>query len=91
MLQNMLRIMLSSLRPFRSFAKWSGKHFCQSLFLINLLIFFSSFNNNFIKNKVLAQVFPCEFCEISKNTFLQNASGWLLPKVIKGINSLSSV
>ena len=24
---------------------------------------------NFIKNKPLAQVFSCEFCEISKNTF----------------------
>ena len=25
---------------------------------------------NFIKKKVLAQVFSCEFCQISKNTFL---------------------
>ena len=25
---------------------------------------------NFIKNKTLAQVFSCEFCEISKKTFL---------------------
>ena len=24
---------------------------------------------NFIKKEALAQVFPCEFCEISKNTF----------------------
>ena len=24
---------------------------------------------NFIKNEALAQVFSCEFCEISKNTF----------------------
>ena len=24
---------------------------------------------NFIKNESLAQVFSCEFCEISKNTF----------------------
>ena len=24
---------------------------------------------NFIKKKTLAQVFSCEFCEISKNTF----------------------
>ena len=29
-------------------------------------------------NKTLAQVFSCEFCEISKNTFLQNTSGRLL-------------
>ena len=24
---------------------------------------------NFIKKEALAQVFPCEFCEISENTF----------------------
>ena len=33
---------------------------------------------NFIKNETLAQVFSCEFCEISKNTFLQNTSERLL-------------
>ena len=37
------------------------KHLCQSLF----------FNKacNFIKKETLTQVFSCEFCEISKNTF----------------------
>ena len=31
---------------------------------------------NFIKKETLAQVFSCEFCKISKNTFfLQNTSG----------------
>ena len=34
---------------------------------------------NFIKKETLAQVFSCEFWEISKNTFLQNTSGQLLP------------
>ena len=29
----------------------------------------SLFRINFIKNEILAQVFSCEFCEISKNTF----------------------
>ena len=43
----------------RNFAKFTGKHLCQSLF----------FNRNFIKKETLAQVFYCEFCEISKNTF----------------------
>ena len=33
---------------------------------------------NFIKKETLEQVFSCEFCEISKNTFLQNTSGLLL-------------
>ena len=30
---------------------------------------------NFIKKETLAQVFSCEFSEISKNTFSQNTSG----------------
>ena len=38
---------------FRNFTKFKGKHLCQSLF--------------FNKKKTLAQVFFCEFCEISKN------------------------
>ena len=29
----------------------------------------------------LGRTFSCEFCEISKNTFLQNTSGRLLPEV----------
>ena len=39
----------------RNFAKFTGKQLCQRL--------------NFIKKESLAQVFSCEFCEISKNTF----------------------
>ena len=39
----------------RNFAKFIRKHLCQRL--------------NFIKRESLAQVFSCEFCEISKNTF----------------------
>ena len=35
------------------------KHLCQSLF-----------SCNFIKKDTLAWVFSCEFCEISKKTFL---------------------
>ena len=45
---------------FRNFAKFTGKHLCQSLF-------FKAYN--FIKKETLAQVFFCEFCRISKNTF----------------------
>ena len=33
---------------------------------------------NFINKEPLAQVFSSEFCEICKNTFLQNTSGQLL-------------
>ena len=33
---------------------------------------------NFIKKGTPAQGFPCEFCKIFKNIFLQNTSRWLL-------------
>ena len=33
---------------------------------------------NFIKKETLAQVFSCEFCKISKNTFLTEPLWWLL-------------
>ena len=36
-------------------------------FLIKLL----ALTRNFIKKEALAQVFPCEFCQIYKNTFLK--------------------
>ena len=47
----------------RNFAKFTGKNLCQSLF----------FNKvpGFIKRETLAQVFSCQFCEISKNTFFR--------------------
>ena len=38
----------------RNFSKFTGKHLCQKLFF---------------KKETLAQVFSCEFCEISTNTF----------------------
>ena len=41
----------------RNFAKLTGKHLCQSVHLCTCA--------------PLAQVFSCEFCKISKNTFLQ--------------------
>ena len=47
----------------RNFAKFTGKHLCQSFF----------FNK-----ESLAQVFSCGFCEISKNTFLTEYVWWLL-------------
>ena len=43
---------------FRNFAKFTGKHLCQSHFCLH------------IKKETLAQVLSCEFYEISKNTFL---------------------
>ena len=46
-----------------NFVKFLGKHPCQSLFFNKVAAC------NFIKKETLAQVFSCEFCVISKNTF----------------------
>ena len=48
----------------KNLAKFIGKHLCQSLFFNKL----QAKACNFIKKEILAQVFPCELCEISKNT-----------------------
>ena len=59
----------------RNFTKFTGKHLCQSLFFNKLIVFFLivSFLSpepcNFIKKETQAQVFSCQFCDISKNTF----------------------
>ena len=49
----------------RNSAKFTGKHLCHSLFLIN----FQAEVCNVFKKETVAQVFSSEFCEISKNTF----------------------
>ena len=49
----------------RNFAKVTGKYLCQSLFFNKV----AGLACNFIKKESLAQVFSCEFCEISENTF----------------------
>ena len=51
-----------------NFAKFTGKHLCQSLFF-NKVAGLRSQACNFIKKETLAQVLSCEICEISKNTF----------------------
>ena len=50
----------------RNFTKFTGKHLCQSLFFNKV----AGLACKFIKKQTLAQLFSCEFCEISKNTFL---------------------
>ena len=45
----------------RNFAKFTGKHLCESLFFNKIA--------GLGKKETLTQVFFCEFCEISKNTF----------------------
>ena len=53
----------------RNFTKFTEKHLCQSLFFIKV----AGQACNFVKKVTLAQVFFCEFCEISKETFLHRA------------------
>ena len=48
----------------RNFAKFTGKHLCQSLFFNKV-----AGRATLLKKETLAQVFSCEFCEISMNTF----------------------
>ena len=49
----------------RNYAKFTGKHVCQSLFFNKV----AGGACNFLKKETLTHVFSCEFCEISKNTF----------------------
>ena len=67
----------------RNFVKFTGKHLCQSLFLIKLQALACNF-----KRQTLAQAFPCKCCKTSKNTFLQNTSVRLLPTVTCNFQAL---
>ena len=58
----------------RNFAKFTGEPLCESLFFNKV----AGGSCNFIKKETLAQVFSCEFCEISKNTFFIEHLRWLL-------------
>ena len=55
-------------RVLKNFAKFTGKHLCQSLFF-NKVAGLGPGACNVIKKEILAQVFSCDLCEISKNTF----------------------
>ena len=48
-----------------NFAKFTGKHLCQSLCFDKV----GGLASNLNQKETLAQVFHCEFCEIFKNTF----------------------
>ena len=51
----------------RNFTKFSGKLLCQIIFSIKLQV--SGLRPATLLKKALAQVFSCEFCDISKSTF----------------------
>ena len=55
----------------RNFAKFTGKHLCQTLFFNTVAGLPKSCN--LIKKETLVQVFSCESCEISKDTFFHKA------------------
>ena len=61
-----------------NFAKFTGKH---RLFLLKL----QAWGLQLYLKKTLAQVFSCEFCEISKNTFSYRAPLVAASKFIKGL------
>ena len=50
----------------KDFAKLTGKHLCQSLFFNKVAGLMPA---TLSKKETLTQLFSCEFCEISKNTF----------------------
>ena len=50
----------------RNFTKFTGKHLRQSLFFNKIAGLRPA---TLLKKETLAQVFSCEFCEISKNAF----------------------
>ena len=59
----------------KNFARFTGKHLCQNLFLNKVA------GCTLLKKEPLAQVFSYEFCKISKSTFLQSMSGRLFLKL----------
>ena len=54
----------------------SGKHLCECAC-------------SFIKKEILAQVFSCKFCEISKNTFFIEHLWWLLLEYLFSLDFFS--
>ena len=63
----------------RNFAKFARKHLCKSLTCAYICL--RPQDCNPIKKEALAQVFYCEFCKFSKNTFLKITSERLLLNV----------
>ena len=70
----------------RNMAKFTGKHLWQSLFFNKVA--------GLIEKETLAQVFSCEFCQISKNTFSYRtppmAASDLVADVADSTNSVDS-
>ena len=67
-----------SVNVLRNFAKFTGKHLYQRLFLNKVV----DLACNFIKKESLAQVFSSEFCEIFKNIFFYRTPHVAASKII---------
>ena len=73
----------------RNFVTFTRKHLCQSLFFNNVA---GLRPEKFIKKEALGQVFSCEFCEVSKNTFYKEhlwAATSGLPNLLPSSESLA--
>ena len=70
-----------SIHP-KLFTKFTGIHLCRSP-LFNKVAGLRPQACNFIKKKILAQVFSNEFCEIFKNSFFIEHLWWLLSEWTK--------
>ena len=64
----------------KDFAKFTGKHLCQILFLDKVAGLC-----NFIKKETPAQVFSCKFCEIFENTSSYKTLLFLYVKYVKDL------
>ena len=66
----------------RNFAKFTRKHLCQRLFFNKVAAEACNFN----KKETMPQVFSCEFCETSKNTFFHRNTAhgcfWISKKML---------
>ena len=58
----------------KNFTNFTGKHLCQSFFFNKVVALRPV---TLLKKETLVQVFSCEFCEVSRNTFFTNTSGRL--------------
>ena len=69
-------------RVLRNFSKFTGKHLCQSLFLIKLQVW-GLRPATLFKKRPWHRCFPVNFMKLLRTPFLQNTSGWLLLAVLK--------
>ena len=67
----------------RNFAKFTGKHLCQSLFFNKV----EGSACNAVKKESLVRGFSCEFCKISKNTFSHRT----LPVAVSLVRKLTKI